>query len=190
MPCTAWPEGRGMSGACEWWWVIRLKPPLVGDEYIQFFLFFLPLSLQVPVIVSHVSYWLLLLFLMIFQLILFFWGGDVLSHGQLFATPWTVARQVPLSMEFSRKILEWVAISFSILSRYVLQISTNNDVCNFHVNVYIYYNFLLSPGWYFMSQVCYFKETEHSYTFDITGNVSHVSRDMTLFCHETIWYLK
>ena len=29
---------------------------------------------------------------------------------QLFATPWTVARQAPLSMEFSRpKILEWVA---------------------------------------------------------------------------------
>ena len=32
----------------------------------------------------------------------------------LFATPWTVAFQVPLSMEFSRQeILEWVAIFFS-----------------------------------------------------------------------------
>ena len=38
----------------------------------------------------------------------------VLSHIWLFATPWTVACQVPLSMEFSRQeILEWVAISFS-----------------------------------------------------------------------------
>ena len=27
----------------------------------------------------------------------------VLSHVQLFATPWTVDRQVPLSMEFSRQ---------------------------------------------------------------------------------------
>ena len=26
-----------------------------------------------------------------------------LSHGQLFVTPWTVARQAPLSMEFSRQ---------------------------------------------------------------------------------------
>ena len=36
------------------------------------------------------------------------------SHAQLFATPWTVARQAPLSMGFSRQeILEWVAISYS-----------------------------------------------------------------------------
>ena len=28
--------------------------------------------------------------------------ADVFSHGQLFATPWTIAHQVPLSMEFSR----------------------------------------------------------------------------------------
>ena len=27
----------------------------------------------------------------------------VLSHVQFFTTPWTVARQVPLSMEFSRQ---------------------------------------------------------------------------------------
>ena len=38
----------------------------------------------------------------------------VLSHIWLFATPWTVACQVPLSMEFSRQeILEWVAVSSS-----------------------------------------------------------------------------
>ena len=38
-----------------------------------------------------------------------------LSHIQLFVTPWTVARQAPLSMEFSGilEILEWVAIPFS-----------------------------------------------------------------------------
>ena len=36
-----------------------------------------------------------------------------LSRVQLFATPWTIAHQVPPSTEFSRPILEWVAISFS-----------------------------------------------------------------------------
>ena len=37
------------------------------------------------------------------------------SHLQLFATPWTVARQAPLSMGFSRQEYwrEWVAIPFS-----------------------------------------------------------------------------
>ena len=36
------------------------------------------------------------------------------SHVWLFVTPWTVVRQAPLSMGFSRaKILKWVAISFS-----------------------------------------------------------------------------
>ena len=35
----------------------------------------------------------------------------LLSRVRLFATPWTVAYQVPPSMGFS--ILEWVAISFS-----------------------------------------------------------------------------
>ena len=35
--------------------------------------------------------------------------------SQLSATPWIVAHQAPLSMEFSRQgmILEWVAIPFS-----------------------------------------------------------------------------
>ena len=31
------------------------------------------------------------------------WKCESLSHVQLFATPWTVAHQVPLSMEFSRQ---------------------------------------------------------------------------------------
>ena len=30
-------------------------------------------------------------------------AADVLSRGGLLATPWTVAHQVPLSMEFSRQ---------------------------------------------------------------------------------------
>ena len=37
-----------------------------------------------------------------------------LSPVGLFATPWTVAHQTPLSMGFSRQeYYEWVAISFS-----------------------------------------------------------------------------
>ena len=46
--------------------------------------------------------------------------GDECMHAQsfsgiwLFATPWTVAQQAPLSMGFSlARILEWVATSFS-----------------------------------------------------------------------------
>ena len=38
----------------------------------------------------------------------------VLSYGELFATPWTVARQAPLSMGILQaRILEWVAMPFS-----------------------------------------------------------------------------
>ena len=37
----------------------------------------------------------------------------MLSHVLLFATLWIVACQVPLSMEFSVRILEWAAISSS-----------------------------------------------------------------------------
>ena len=38
-----------------------------------------------------------------------------LSRVRLFATPWTVARQAPLSMGFFQALrLEWVAISFSM----------------------------------------------------------------------------
>ena len=29
--------------------------------------------------------------------------AQLLSHGQLFATPWTVVHQAPLSMEFSKQ---------------------------------------------------------------------------------------
>ena len=37
-----------------------------------------------------------------------------LSHGQLFATPWTIAHQASLSMGILQaRILEWVAIPFS-----------------------------------------------------------------------------
>ena len=40
----------------------------------------------------------------------------MLSHVQLFVTPWTVAHQAPLSMGiFQARILEWVATAFSML---------------------------------------------------------------------------
>ena len=35
------------------------------------------------------------------------------SRVQLFATPWTVAYQTPLTEIFQARVLEWVAISFS-----------------------------------------------------------------------------
>ena len=37
--------------------------------------------------------------------------ADVLNRGQLFATPWTVAHQVPLSVEFSRQAY-WSGLPF------------------------------------------------------------------------------
>ena len=37
----------------------------------------------------------------------------LLSRVRLFATPWTVAYQSPQSMEFSRRVLEWVPFSSS-----------------------------------------------------------------------------
>ena len=38
----------------------------------------------------------------------------MLSHVPLFATPWTVARQAPVSMRILQaRILEWVAVPFS-----------------------------------------------------------------------------
>ena len=37
-------------------------------------------------------------------------GACVRSPVRLFVTPWTVPHQNPLSMEFSRRILEWVAM--------------------------------------------------------------------------------
>ena len=41
-------------------------------------------------------------------------GTCMISHVRLFATPWTVACQAPLSMDILQaRILEWVAISFS-----------------------------------------------------------------------------
>ena len=44
------------------------------------------------------------------------WKCQSLSHVQLFATPWIVARQAPLSMGFSGQeywILEWATMPFS-----------------------------------------------------------------------------
>ena len=42
------------------------------------------------------------------------WTEKLLSHVQLFATPWTTAHQASLSMGILQaRILEWVAVSFS-----------------------------------------------------------------------------
>ena len=51
--------------------------------------------------------------------------AHVLSPGRIFATPWTLACQGPLSMEISRP-LEWVAISFS------------NICVHIHICIYVY----------------------------------------------------
>ena len=49
---------------------------------------------------------------------------ESLSCVQLFATPWTVGHQAPLSMEFFQaRVLEWAAISFSI------------DTCHLYFNL-------------------------------------------------------
>ena len=41
--------------------------------------------------------------------------SEVASHIRLFATPWTAAYQVPLSMGFFQaRVLEWGAIAFSV----------------------------------------------------------------------------
>ena len=41
--------------------------------------------------------------------------AELLSHVRLFATPWTAARQAPLSVGIIQaRILEWVAIAYRI----------------------------------------------------------------------------
>ena len=40
-------------------------------------------------------------------------GGLVAKSCSTLSTPWTIARQVPLSMILQARILEWVGISFS-----------------------------------------------------------------------------
>ena len=53
----------------------------------------------------------------------------VLSHVQLFVTPWTVAHQAPLSMGFSWQVYwcEWVAISSSQFSSVQFSHSVMSD---------------------------------------------------------------
>ena len=41
----------------------------------------------------------------------YLWHACVLSHIQLFATPWTVAHQAPLSVEFSKQE-NWSGLPF------------------------------------------------------------------------------
>ena len=41
-------------------------------------------------------------------------ASQLLSHVQLFKTPWTIARQAPLSMGFSRQE-QWIGLPFPSL---------------------------------------------------------------------------
>ena len=43
----------------------------------------------------------------------------LVAKSRLFVTPWTIAHQAPMSMVFPRltRILEWVAIPFSLVHR-------------------------------------------------------------------------
>ena len=56
-----------------------------------------------------------------------------------FATPWTVVHQDPLSMEFVQpKILDWVAISYSIYSSiqdFIIFIAINIITIKKHINL-------------------------------------------------------
>ena len=56
-----------------------------------------------------------------------------------FATPWTVVHQDPLSMEFVQpKILDWVAISYSIYSSiqdFIIFIVINIITIKKHINL-------------------------------------------------------
>ena len=50
----------------------------------------------------------------IFSISKIYMGVQSLSHVQLFATPWTIACQAPLSMEFSRQEY-WSGLPFPTL---------------------------------------------------------------------------
>ena len=52
----------------------------------------------------------------------------LLSRVQLFVTPWTVVFQAPLSKEFSRQILEWVAIPYSRESLWPRDLTHVSDI--------------------------------------------------------------
>ena len=45
---------------------------------------------------------------------------QVLSHVQLFATPWTAARQDPLSSSISRRLLKFMSIELVMLSNHLI----------------------------------------------------------------------
>ena len=66
---------------------------------------------------------------------------QLLSHVQLFATPWTVARQAPLPMGILQaRILEWVAMRSYIFVCVCVYIYVCVCVCDIYI--YITYIFL------------------------------------------------
>ena len=58
--------------------------------------------------------------------------AQLLSHVQLFATPWTVARQAPLSMEFSRQKY-WDGLHWLLQGTFLNQRQNPSSSCKFLV---------------------------------------------------------
>lgn len=106
-----------------------------------------------------------------------------------------LSNSIPTSSSYNKPHLltSLVSSNFSVdslLSRYVLQISTNDDeLATSTLIVYIYNFFFLSPGW--LSQIYNFSQSEHSYhTFDLNGNDSSVSQNMRLVWWDCIFRIK
>ena len=84
----------------------------VNQPHIYIYLLFLGFFFPIYVTTEHWVEFLLLHNQ--FSLVTYLVWACVLSHDRLFVIPWTIARQAPLSIEFSiQEILEWVAVSFS-----------------------------------------------------------------------------
>ena len=80
--CAHWPS-------MQLFWKTHLSRSLPGFK--SGFYFFLILSLLSSLYILDINLWLNVT------------PARALSHAQLFATPWTVAPQAPLSIEFSRQ---------------------------------------------------------------------------------------
>ena len=65
------------------------------------------------------------------------WGCHLLSHVQFFATSWTVAHQVPLSMEFSRQDY-WSMLHFLLQGIFPTQGSNLSLRCPLHCRQILY----------------------------------------------------
>ena len=68
--------------------------------------------------------------------IVFLWSAQLLSHVQLFATPWTVAHQSPLSTEFSRQ--EYWSGLFLLQGIFLTQGSNPHLLCHPYWILYVW----------------------------------------------------